>query len=354
MNRRISLSTLVIGALIAAAACDDPNGSPTAPSSIAGPSAQATPLTIAIIGNTSIDHPGETIELTASASFSDGTTRDVTTQAQWLVIDDGILTLASPGRMTAQRYGTTTVSVSYGTRGSGVSARADLRVAPQGTYLLSGVLKTDTGFPLPQSRVEAASRAGTMSTTADGYGFYAVPAAGEAVIHVEKEGFRAAVKELTVSCDDRMDFQLQRDDAGGPRGIYVVTFTASASCQLPPETMQRTYQANIEEIDHVLLARTEGADFVAWGGEKGFTGTHAGQAVEFLMRDTYDDGYNLIERIPSLGDLHYSGIATGTISEADIVATFRGTLRLVPFRSAGIPGTCTADDHRMRLVRIGS
>jgi len=86
-----------------------------------------------------------------------------------------------------------------------------------------------------------------------------------------------------------------------------------------------------------LTVYAQGRQFVAFAGPPGFTGTRTGDSVTFQLTDD-------IMNAPTCfvdGNLPYSGVATGTITERGIVATFDGKI-----------GTCQAADHRMELVRM--
>jgi hypothetical protein len=351
MATRAPLAVVALAAL-ALGACDSAQRAPTSPTSVSSSSvASAPPGVLTIGGRTTIAHPGDTTQLTATMTFPDGATREVTAEARWLVIDDGVLALVTPGLIRAVRYGTTTVTVTY-PGPAGQSDRAAIRVAPDGAYLLSGFVQTPAGVRLVNATVEASSRAGTLTSTSDALARYVVPAAGDTVVQAARDGCRQGTRRLSVDRDQELDVELERAAADGDvSGSYRLLFHASPSCSLPGEAMQRTYGARVEEIGQVLYVNVLGKDFVALG-EAGFTGTRDGGTVAFVIRDTFDDGYNLIERIVPHGDLYYSGTATGAIREGTIATTFRGTLSLRPAWGVGTSATCSADDHRLELVPV--
>jgi hypothetical protein len=106
---------------------------------------------------------------------------------------------------------------------------------------------------------------------------------------------------------------------------------ASRSCATP-----RVYQVDIEEWQGRLIVFAQGQQFVSFAGPPGFTGTRTANTVTFTISD------NIFEQLCFVdGLLGYSGLATGTITERGIVATFDGRI-----------GTCQAADHRMELVRV--
>jgi hypothetical protein len=82
MKRSESLRVVVAVLSLAGAACDD--RSPTQPSPPATPSPPPPPsvVGVTITGNTNLSAVGETSQLTLTASLSDATTKDVTSEAQ--------------------------------------------------------------------------------------------------------------------------------------------------------------------------------------------------------------------------------------------------------------------------------
>jgi hypothetical protein len=104
-----------------------------------------------------------------------------------------------------------------------------------------------------------------------------------------------------------------------------------------------------------LFVLLTGANLVAWGGQTGFSGSRDQSAVRFVVRDTFDDGYNFIERIAGTStdatDLYYAGTAVGAADQTRIVAAFNGKLELR--RGSTTIARCEASDHRFELTRFG-
>lgn len=155
-NPRIAL---VIVALLVAAACDEPRGSPTAPTPPTGVAtgSTVTVTAITISGRTSIGEPGGTTQLTVTATFANGTAQDVTAQARWSSMADGILRVVSPGVVMAQSYGKGNVRVQYGNE----MVNVELRVAPDGVFLVT-VAVSDGQWAAEGVRVQVNSPAGTV------------------------------------------------------------------------------------------------------------------------------------------------------------------------------------------------
>lgn len=202
---------LVIGALFVAAACDEPNRSPTAPTPTApGPTTPlATSLTIS--GSTSIPAPGGTTQLTATARYSDDTTRDVTAEAQWRSLDNDVVSVISPGLIRGGRHGKGGVRATYGSAPGLVSASVDVRVAPDGAFVLT-VVVSDGQWAAEGVRVQVNSPAGTYFVETDLWGVVWLPAVGDAMLQVEKAGFRTIRRPVTVSNDQVIHVVLERSN----------------------------------------------------------------------------------------------------------------------------------------------
>ena len=211
MRTSILRIAFVIGALLVAAACDEPNKSPTAPTGVgAGPTATVTVTSLTISGNTSIRDIGGTTQLTATARYSDDTTQDVTARAWWSAGEG--LSVSSPGLIRAVQYGQDTVYASMrGQDGRSVQATSTVRVAPDGIFLAT-VSVSDHGYATDGARVQVASSAGTFSATTDLWGVVTLLAAGDARLRVEKAGFREVTASVAVSADKTFDFVLQPAD----------------------------------------------------------------------------------------------------------------------------------------------
>jgi hypothetical protein len=90
-------ATLVLGA------CSNPvKPSPVPPSE-----------SIAISGTTRFSAIGQTSQLTALATASDGATTDVTKQASWLSSNNIVATVSPTGFVTADGFGQAEISVAY-------------------------------------------------------------------------------------------------------------------------------------------------------------------------------------------------------------------------------------------------
>src|SRR5262245_641655 len=111
MTRTSALGVLLIGVLgLSAVACDDKHeGPPISPSPNPPPAPAFVSLTLT--GNLNLSAVGETSQLTATAGYSDGTTKDVSRESRWSVNDQRVATVAADGLLSVVGLGRSSVSV---------------------------------------------------------------------------------------------------------------------------------------------------------------------------------------------------------------------------------------------------
>jgi hypothetical protein len=362
---------LALTVLVAGVACDNrtspSRNSPNNPVAPAPVTPTATVTSIAITGATRLSQPGDTSQLTMTATFSDGTTRDVTAEARWGY--GGQITISQSGVITARGYGRGHVfSNTYRNFEPNVT---EVRVMPEGSFLVTGRVR-EGGVKVEDARVSGTSASGTVTTMSYVDGAYELaPLSGEVVIRVEKDGYVAQAKTLIVQGDDVADFELPRGSAaaGSIDGVYALTFTAAPSCTmppgaLPPELMRRTYLARITEKADGLVVDVDGPGFPYDFWRYGFKGQRDGSTVRFDLNGSpnspnpwnWESDYLLMESLDGgclIGQtcgpqrfLGYTGTATGTIGERSITMVFNGTVRLW---GSGV--ALCAGGHRLEFVR---
>jgi hypothetical protein len=221
---------LVCVVFVAVVGCRTAPTSPTPPppSSPTPPSSSTFATRIALSGTTSSSGtddwhkawmgmvPGETAQFRATVLLSDGTTRDATADTRWYCSEDtapGIVTIVSPGVVRAQAPGWVRVVAEYRSRGI-VFASTFVRVAPEGVFLLTvgvddGQEPIDFWGPfgyISDARVQITSRAGTFNSLTDAYGSVTLPAVGETVLEVQKDGFESVRTMVIVTGDRRVHY----------------------------------------------------------------------------------------------------------------------------------------------------
>jgi hypothetical protein len=229
MNAKTVAAVLVSVTIVGVAACGDDHETPVSPTPVSPAPVSPTPVvtSLRIGGKTSsagVDEwmgawlgmvPGETARLTATATFSDNTERDVTSETLWTSPERiGVVGVVSPGVIRAQAPGFETLLVRYGP-GQSSNGRAEtlLRVAPEGVFLL-GIAVDDGHWAMMDALVQVTSPAGTFSAWTPVWGIVTLPVAGDTVLQVEKAGYVTIRKSMTVSSDQGVNYTLQPSGTG--------------------------------------------------------------------------------------------------------------------------------------------
>jgi hypothetical protein len=304
---------------------------------------------LAVSGALALVEPGDTGQLTATATFADGTTKDVTAGAAWVAAADRpVVLVSSTGAVTALWYGTSEISVAYGSVRHAIS----VRVAPPGTFLIAGKVASG-GRPVSQALVEAACASGTYRTLTDSAGTFVLPGAGAVRLVVSMFGYEPAERHLAIGRDDQLSLELTTNGkAESLLGNYTLTVFASPSCDLPSEAVRRTFSAAIHhDARNGFIVTLGGADLVVsdpWSGVRGFRGEANADSVIFSISGNPDDWYAFVERVQGQ-TLAYDGVATAAIGSEAVVAQFEGSVTL---RSAdSTVARCSAADHRLEFRR---
>ncbi len=152
---------------------------------------------------------GATLRLTVVASYSDGTTRDVTADpATAYETGDAAVVTVDAGAVTAAGTGRSTVTARFGGR----SAVADIDVVAGSTsgagFVRGEAFDDRTGLPLGGATVTLLADGGgpltvPLEVTADTRGRFVLPArAGSVAVRVSKAGFTSVDRLAIVGADD--------------------------------------------------------------------------------------------------------------------------------------------------------
>ena len=211
---------------------------PTPPVSTTPPPAP-TVTNLSIRGNFALTAIGDTSQLTGTATFSDNSTKDVTSDGRWSVGDTRVILVSNTGLLTVVGYGSTSVSFSYLTRGAGNTVTA----TPAGTYVISGrVREPGTGGLENVSVVDLLS--GRTAMTGDG-GLFSMAQLPSLRAHfkVTKDGYEPAELDTT---RPQVDLPIQQ----------VVRLIAGESVQPHPlAPMDLSYTIGNDRCDDCRLIR---------------------------------------------------------------------------------------------------
>ena len=332
MLRRLSGCALS-GALLSAAliaGCDEGPQPPTAPGPAATTGLEITgPRTVA---------PGGNGRFTATARLSDGTTRDVTVQAQWRS-NSVILAVESPGLVTAREKGTAMLSASL----ASFTSTREVILVPDGTYRLTGVVVDPgrPGGPVNSARVEVtdgpARGLGTYTGVDGRYALHGV--AGDTNLRVTREGYHPRTEHLVVTDHQSLDLDLPiLAPLPDLSGSYRLTVAAADTCgaTLPAEAMSRTYSAVLSQVGPELTVALSGATFATINGwtPNGFRGTVEPTRVRIGLGSLgcygyyYGCGPSMLERLTPATFIMPSGSVTLGISPTVLAGELDGTIEI--------------------------
>ncbi len=202
-RRRNLACVFALTAAWAAAACDNPQPArhtPLAPTPAAGVSV----LSVTISGVTAPLTVGTTLQLRLSASLSDGTQRDVTTEAAWQSSNVAVATVSSSGLLTVNGEGEADIAATFqpvAATARVTTTRVPYRVTgrvheaePTESTVIGGARVEVVGGPLDG-----------YTTTTDASGLFGLPAVFDA-------GFRLKVKKAGYDDADYGIVVLPRDE----------------------------------------------------------------------------------------------------------------------------------------------
>jgi carboxypeptidase family protein/Big-like domain-containing protein len=310
-----------------------------------------------ITGNGALTAVGQTTQLSAQATFADGSTKDLTLTAHWTSMDDGIATVSPIGLVTAIDLGRTTIHANIDSPAA-ASAFA-VTVLPEGTYILAGRVTTTSDFPLKDVSVEIVD--GPMSgrtaiTDAVGrYSFKGVTGVHE--VRASKDGYVSATTPVS-SDTEHVNFGLAPTDYGAVGGVYRLTFDASPSCELPEDARHRTYTATIDQAGAAATVTLTDAQFYTDGYCGPMNRSDARIQGNTLFLSDYGGDCGIVELLPNSRFLSLWGRAEATVADR-ITGAFTGSVSIAagpPDGSSSSKPTaiCSAMDHQLVFERTTS
>ncbi|HET9362047.1 MAG TPA: Ig-like domain-containing protein [Vicinamibacterales bacterium] len=192
---------LVVVVSVASHGCGDSAGLPTSGPS---PSAPASPpvRTLRINGPAVLSVIGETSQLRATATFSDNSTRDVTSEATWRSLNPSVVNVSPTGLVTVAGYGASNVEATYR------AGRASLPVfvTPPGTFFVRGRVREPGRGGLAGVRVFDPQSG--RSTFTSGEGEFALGGLTNARLMFDIEAYESREADLPPNVES--DVALQR------------------------------------------------------------------------------------------------------------------------------------------------
>jgi hypothetical protein len=329
---------------------------PTGPTSL-----PTTVASLTISGSGTLTSPGQTSQLIAEATYSDGSRKDVTATAQWFSSNRNVATVSPGGLVTAVDFGKTNVTASVPNRPSVVRV---VTVLPEGTYILSGRVTEAGSFPVPDARIEIVGgpmNGRAVSTNQSGmYAFNGV--AGVSQVRATKNGYVPSTEPVSQDTENTNLELTPGIPYASIGGIYRLKFTASGTCQLPDDAVSREYTATINQVSPgaMLTVTLSDAEFGTYFNQRwnSFTGRVLGNTVTFTLNDGYDALYygGVAEKLGDARYLMLTGTANATVTGPSISARLAGSVRLIssPSDIWGPSIACAAPDHQLGFTPNGA
>jgi hypothetical protein len=126
---------------------------------------------------------GETSQLIAVATGTDGTTRDVTVQARWTSRNPSVVTVSSSGLATAAGFGAAQIEATY----ESLLVTFQIEVTPAGTFAVTGSVREPGQGAVSDVRVR--EQVSGKSTLTDQLGNYTLAALPSRHLRFEKDGY---------------------------------------------------------------------------------------------------------------------------------------------------------------------
>ena len=201
------------------------------------PSALSAP-SLTVDGRTSLSAIGETSQLRAVVTQSDGTSRDVTNEVRWNSRDPIVATVSASGLATAVGFGAARIDAGYDT----LNRSFQIAVTPSGTFAATGEVREPGQGPIAGVRVlEPASG---KSTLTDQSGTYTLAALSGRRLRFDKDGYEPG--ELDIASDNTGFMRMQR----------IVRITAGETAFVPKLThMDVWYEVGPERCSPCRLIR---------------------------------------------------------------------------------------------------
>ena len=252
------------------------NGTPgTAPSPVVSID-PPTVVTIAVTGLSGDLNPGKSVQLTASATYSDGTSAPVSQQASWRSSDTSIVNVTSTGLATFAGLGQADVTATFRTVTG--SVRVIVTTAPSPRFTLTGSVRdaTTTGG-VANVRVEVTDGADVgraTNTAVDGSFVLADLLRGTFGLRVTHQAYQVAMRSVTLDGPTRLDVDLAKlIDVSGRFGTFNVALQVNR--QVCTEPVVAGTHGTL-----TLSGNSDGSNFRAVIVERGTSRTYNGRMRE--------------------------------------------------------------------------
>jgi hypothetical protein len=272
--------------------------------------------------------PGATEQYTATADYSDGTTSEVTSRANWSAFPTTVLQHLGGGRFRGVAAGEASMFASLSPRG----ASFQVLVLPPDTFKLSGTMR-DTSGTLENILVEVISGTGTgLKTKSDSGGRYALyGVAGSVQLRASAPGYDTQEATVAVNTNATRDFTLTTSSqSSNVAGNWTLALKTSSACSAtwPQVAREREIPTTIAQqgtrLTFAFGGSTVRQGFSFSGSSSGRIASNAFQMI--LYFDDYYVIYGILDRPTPTDWVGIYGTAEGTATGPNSISgTFTGT-----------------------------
>jgi hypothetical protein len=174
-------------------ACGDKTPVLTAPPSTTTTTAPPTVKSISIGGVFTLTAVGETTQLVVTATLSDNTTKNVTSEGKWQWGDGRVVTIGSSGLLTVVGFGATWISFNTANQSAGKTVTA----TPPGTFVIAGRVREPGRGGLANARVVDTLSGRSSTSDPDGNFSVAELSNPQGHLKVEKERYETVDVDAT-------------------------------------------------------------------------------------------------------------------------------------------------------------
>jgi hypothetical protein len=267
LRQRRAILAIAVSAALAESACS--GGMPVTASP---PPPSLKSIALSGIGPTAT--VGQTAALVATATYSDGSTAQVTNDAAWDSSNNSVASVSSVGMVEFKGAGDVDLKASY--RGMNSSMHVSVTAPEAARPTLIGVVTdADSGRPIAGVTVTVVDGPNAnRSTQSDGNGYYSLgnmtPSAF--TIGFQREFYTTTTRPVGLFTDQRIDvaLKLASPDVSAFFGRYNVGLTVTQqTCEFPVSP------APTATLD--LAGRQDGSGFTATMTERGVSRTYSGR-----------------------------------------------------------------------------
>ena len=291
--------------------------------------------------------PGETVQLIANATRSDGSVENVTSRVEWTVRSDAaspVMSVTATGLATGRERGGEVVTARF----DGRADESTIVVLPKGTFRLAGTV-SDNGIGLEKATVTVISGVGEgLIAPTDTRGYYALyGVAGQVEVRATRDGYFDRTQQVNVTSHGSHSLEMVASrpstDLSGTYTLTVSAEGASGRCLpgFPEPLKRRIYTATVEQTGADLSVSLSGVDFVIArdGSGNSFRGVVAATGeARFSIRPAtvWDyDGPDVVEQLSDGTKLCVAGSILARSTPTGIFGTVDRSRGATIYRCSG-------------------